>query len=402
MDGTSYFPSRPEMEANLATFAERAALEVRYDCAWTATRLLDGPEGADRFEVETADGRYTLRHARSWRSASPSRTPRPGSGWSTPTTTPTSARPRPMPAGACCIIGKQNSGLRAGERAAAVGAPARAGLAVARQALGRHELARRRPGALRPAVRGPRPGRRRLDPRRGDRPRRARGRRRARRPPAPDRRRRRPPGRGRRRHLGDRVRRAAAATCRTSASTTFGASRLPVVTPVVGEHDACPGIFVAGTLGQAAKGLQRHGLPANSGAVHGARYNARVLARLHRADAVRRRAGAAGDRAGRGGLARLATELAEAPTLFHQRGYLARVLTADPAGGFRDDGRPAAGARPRLGRAGRAWRSPSRRTAAARSTRSSSRAQRRVDRPSTGSIPDPLAPARRRRRRAPR
>ena len=34
----------------------------------------------------------------------------------------------------------------------------------------------------------------------------------------------------------------------------------------------------------------------------------------------------------------VAAELAEAPELFHQRGYLARVLTADPAGGVRDDG----------------------------------------------------------------
>ncbi len=38
MDGTSYFPSRPEMEANLVAFAEKAALQVRYDCRWTATR----------------------------------------------------------------------------------------------------------------------------------------------------------------------------------------------------------------------------------------------------------------------------------------------------------------------------------------------------------------------------
>ena len=34
----------------------------------------------------------------------------------------------------------------------------------------------------------------------------------------------------------------------------------------------------------------------------------------------------------------VATELAESPELFHQRGYLARVLSADPAGGMRDDG----------------------------------------------------------------
>ena len=34
----------------------------------------------------------------------------------------------------------------------------------------------------------------------------------------------------------------------------------------------------------------------------------------------------------------LATELADGPELFHQRGYLARLLTADPDGGLRDDG----------------------------------------------------------------
>jgi hypothetical protein len=98
-----------------------------------------------------------------------------------------------------------------------------------------------------------------------------------------------------------------------------------------------PGIFVAGTLGQAAKGLQRHGLPANSGAVHGARYNARVLA----GHVARTRFGIeparpAIDRAHV--VNWLATELADGPELFHQRGYLARVLTADPDGSLRDDG----------------------------------------------------------------
>ena len=34
----------------------------------------------------------------------------------------------------------------------------------------------------------------------------------------------------------------------------------------------------------------------------------------------------------------LSTELSQGPELFHQRGYLARVLTADPAGGLRDEG----------------------------------------------------------------
>ena len=56
MDGTSYFPARPEMERNLATFAERAGVRIRFDCAWESTRI-DG----DRFVLGTADGEYRCR-----------------------------------------------------------------------------------------------------------------------------------------------------------------------------------------------------------------------------------------------------------------------------------------------------------------------------------------------------
>jgi hypothetical protein len=117
---------------------------------------------------------------------------------------------------------------------------------------------------------------------------------------------------------------------------TFGASRLPVQTPWW-ESAFVPGIFFAGTIGQGAKGLQKHGVPSNSGAVHGARYNARVLA----AHVARERFGIEPERphlAPDAVPGFIATELAEAPELFHQRGYLARVLTADPSGGLRDDG----------------------------------------------------------------
>ena len=38
-----------------------------------------------------------------------------------------------------------------------------------------------------------------------------------------------------------------------------------------------PGIFFAGTIGQGVAGLMKYGMPANSGAVHGARYNARMM-----------------------------------------------------------------------------------------------------------------------------
>ena len=42
MDGTSEFPARAEMEANLAAFARETELAVRYDCHWESTRA-DGP-----------------------------------------------------------------------------------------------------------------------------------------------------------------------------------------------------------------------------------------------------------------------------------------------------------------------------------------------------------------------
>ena len=68
-----------------------------------------------------------------------------------------------------------------------------------------------------------------------------------------------------------------------------------------------------------------------------ARYNARVLA----GHLARTRFGIEPDRpiiAPDAVAGFLATELAEGPELFHQRGYLAHVLTADRSGRLRDDG----------------------------------------------------------------
>src|SRR5437762_9809766 len=53
MDGSSYYPSRPELERNLATCAARPAVAVRFGCRWTATRR-DG----DRWVLETTDGEF--------------------------------------------------------------------------------------------------------------------------------------------------------------------------------------------------------------------------------------------------------------------------------------------------------------------------------------------------------
>src|SRR4029077_2099733 len=59
---------------------------------------------------------------------------------------------------------------------------------------------------------------------------------------------------------------------------TFGQSQLPAQTPFW-ESSTVPGIYFAGTINQGSRGLRKHGIPSNSGAVQGYRYNARVLAR---------------------------------------------------------------------------------------------------------------------------
>jgi hypothetical protein len=118
--------------------------------------------------------------------------------------------------------------------------------------------------------------------------------------------------------------------------STFGQSRLPAQTPYW-ESASLPGIFFAGTIGQGSAGLKKHGMPANSGAVHGARYNARVLAG-HIARTVfdtppPRPAIAEEDL-----VSTVLSELTLAPELWHQRAYLARVISLDPSDGPRDEG----------------------------------------------------------------
>src|SRR5437764_10420289 len=53
MDATSYFPSRPEMQKGLETFAEQTGIRVRYGTRWESTRR----EGDD-FILTTSDGEY--------------------------------------------------------------------------------------------------------------------------------------------------------------------------------------------------------------------------------------------------------------------------------------------------------------------------------------------------------
>jgi len=335
MDGSSYFPSRPEMEANLTEFVVRTGLPIRYDCTWTGTRREDGPAGA-RFVVETSDGEYGCEALVVAVGVAEPHTP-PGVGREH-TYHYADVRPADSYAGRrVFIIGKQNSGfeLASGllpwacqlvlaspsatrlsvDTRSLVGVRARyvqpfedhvlgGGVAILDASIDRIEPT----GA----------GTFLVSVRRSD-------------------------GGADLTVEVDDVISATGFVCPLVdlpelGVTTFGASRLPAQTPWW-ESQTVPGISFAGTIGQGAKGLGKHGMPSNSGAVHGARYNARVLA----AHLASTRFGVSLPRpvlAADGLVDYIATELTEAPELWHQKGYLARAVTRDPALGLGlvDDG----------------------------------------------------------------
>jgi thioredoxin reductase len=333
MDGKSYFPSRPEMEANLVAFVDRAGLAIRYNCRWTATSREANPNG-DTFVVETSDGIYRSRTLVVAVGVAEPHTP-PGPGMEL---THHYAEVRPVETYAgrrVFIIGKQNSGFELATgllpwaRQLILSSPSPARLSVVTRSLAGVSARYVQPyedhvlgggvSVLDAAID-------RIERSAGGefvvRLRRTDG--------GPD--------------LVIEVDEVIAATgfitplldLPALGVTTFGASLLPAQTPWW-ESVSVPGIFFAGTIGQGAKGLRKHGIPANSGAVHGARYNARVLAGY----LARTRFGIEPERpviAPDAVAAFFANELAEAPELFHQRGYLARVLTTDGSGGLRDDG----------------------------------------------------------------
>jgi hypothetical protein len=117
---------------------------------------------------------------------------------------------------------------------------------------------------------------------------------------------------------------------------TFAQDRLPSQTPYW-ESTTTPGIHFAGTITQGAIGLKKYGHPSGSSAVHGFRYNARVLAR-HLAEtrfglAIESPAVAPGDAVGH--LLACATR---APDLWNQQSYLARALDRLPNGSLADGG----------------------------------------------------------------
>jgi hypothetical protein len=112
--------------------------------------------------------------------------------------------------------------------------------------------------------------------------------------------------------------------------------RMPAQTPYW-ESISVPGIYFAGNVTQASPGLRKHGATSSSGSVNGFRYNARVLAQ-HIAEKHfrlgRERRPLDGDEV----VPHLLGELAHAPELWTQKGYLARVVDVDAADGIRDEG----------------------------------------------------------------
>ena len=333
MDGTSYFPSRPEMEANLVAFVDRAGLAIRYNCRWTGTTRESGPDG-DVFAIETTDGVYRSRTMVVAVGVAEPRTP-PGIGMAL-THHYADVRPVETYAGKrVFIIGKQNSGFELATgllpwaRQIVLASPSQAQLSVHTRSLVGIRARYVQPyedhvlgggvSVLDAAIDRIEPGSggelvvhlRRTD------------------------------------GGADLVIEVDDVIAATGFVTpildlpalgvaTVGPSVLPAQTPWW-ESVSVPGIFFGGTIGQGAKGLRKHGIPSNSGAVHGARYNARVLAGY----LARSRFGIEPERrmiAPDAVAGFLANDLAEAPELFHQRGYLARVLTADGSGGLRDDG----------------------------------------------------------------
>jgi hypothetical protein len=112
--------------------------------------------------------------------------------------------------------------------------------------------------------------------------------------------------------------------------------RLPAQTPYW-ESVSAPGVYFAGNVTQGSPGLRKHGATSSSSSVNGFRYNARVLAR-HIAEkhfGIRlERPPVDGDEL----VPYLLRELAHAPELWTQKGYLARVVDRDEDDGFRDEG----------------------------------------------------------------
>lgn len=328
MDGTSYFPSRPEMARGLEAFAARAALPIRHGVRWEGTARTE-----DGFVVATNVGEYTCRAlviavgmTEPWKPQIPGIAEVPHY---VETRAPATYAGRRV-----FVIGKRNSGFEiadgllpwASRIVLASPRPTRLSVLV-------HSTAAARARYLQPYedhVLGG--GNVVLD---GSIERVERT------------------GEGYRvivrgtTQPGDLVFEADDVIAATGFGTplgdlpemgvaTFYQGRLPAQTPYW-ESTSVPGLYFAGSITQGAIGLKKYGIPSNSAAVHGFRYNADVLAR-HIAE---RHFGVVPTRpvVEPGAVVEyLLAEATRAPELWHQQSYLARALVWDGARGITDDG----------------------------------------------------------------
>jgi len=338
MDGTSYFPSRPEMQKGLETFAEQTGIRVRFGCRWESTTVIPSPArgggqgGGQDFVLTTSDGEYrapvvvfAVGVAQPYRPPITGLEQVPHYGDFRPVETYKDRR--------VFIVGKQNSGFEIATgllpwaRQLVLASPSPTKLSVNTRTLVGVRARYVQPyedAALAGGVII-------LDATIEEVKKVGAGYQVRTRNPA-----------------GHELTMAAddviAATGFVTplrdlpllGVATFGQSRLPAQTPFW-ESATVPGIFFAGTITQGSAGLKKHGIPSNSGAVQGYRYNARVLAR-HLAET-------------RFGVRTLRPqvkpsdvvpyllgELSRGPELWHQRSYLARVINLDRNHGITDEG----------------------------------------------------------------
>lgn len=332
MDGSSYFPARNEMEANLVDFATRTGLEVRYGCTWRSTARIDDGSG-NRFVLTTSDGEYRCRVAVLAVGVAEPYTPAiPGIELAHHYANVRA--PQSYAGKRIFIIGKRNSGFELASgllpwaRSITLASPSPARMSVVTNSLVGVRARYVQPfedhaigggctildaaverivagdGGLTVELRTTSDGAALAV-------------------------------------TADEVMNAAGFVTPLRdlpalGVATFGQSRLPAQT-AWWESATAPGIFFAGTITQGAPSLSKFGQPPNSGAVQGHRYNARILARR----LAETEFGIAPDHPSVPAdqvADFLLDEATRGPDLWHQRGYLGRVLTASPESGIRDRG----------------------------------------------------------------
>jgi thioredoxin reductase len=317
MDGSFYFPARSEMEQGLREFAVKGGIRVRYGCRWTSTARND-----DGFVLTTTDGEYLCPVLiMAIGTTTPWKPPTPGLE-----EVPHYCDTKPLAEyrdKTVFVVGKRNSGF---ELADALLPVARrvilASPRPARISVKEHAAVGARARYLQPyedhvfgggnvlldavinRVKRVPSGGYRIDASGTTRP-------------------------------GDMVLEVDEAIAATGFTTpmldlpqlgaaVFSEGRLPALNPFW-ESVSMPALYFAGCATQAAAGLNKYGIPSNSAAVQGFRYNARVMAEHIAATHFGVRLPAR-EIPPDGVVRHLLAEATRGPELWNQRSYLASVV----------------------------------------------------------------------------